>query len=112
MKGCPFCDPQAVIFENENAAAIQDRSPVSRGHTLVMPKRHVEALFDATDEEVMDCWRLVRTVREHLDSQHSPDGYNIAVNTGRAAGQSVMHAHIHVIPRYSGQRISRRETGG
>ena len=77
----------------------------------MIPKRHVSSLFEATDDEVLDCWRLVRRVREHLDEERSPDGYNIAVNTGRAAGQSVMHAHIHVIPRYAGKGISRRETG-
>jgi diadenosine tetraphosphate (Ap4A) HIT family hydrolase len=109
---CPFCDPVNVLFDNESAVAIPDRSPVSRGHTLVIPKRHIGSLFDATDEEVLGWWQLVRKVREHLDSEYSPDGYNLTVNIGSDAGQSVMHAHIHVIPRYSGKKISRRETGG
>ncbi|HSG28711.1 MAG TPA: HIT family protein [Candidatus Krumholzibacterium sp.] len=109
---CPFCDPEIVIFDNDHAVAVPDRSPVSRGHTLIIPKRHVETLFDATDEEVLACWQLVQQVRDRLEGEYSPDGYNIAVNSGRAAGQSVMHAHIHVIPRYGGKGISRRETGG
>lgn len=108
--GCPFCDPVTVIFDNELAVAVPDRSPVSRGHTLIIPKRHFERIFEATEEEITACWRLLGEVRRHLEEQYDPDGFNISINTGRAAGQSVMHAHIHLIPRYRGARFLRRET--
>jgi len=81
---------------------IRDGFPVSEGHTLVMPRRHVGSFFDATAEELDAIWETVRLVKEELDAELHPDGYNIGVNVGEAAGQTVDHLHVHVIPRYEG----------
>ncbi|MDE2677231.1 MAG: HIT family protein [Gemmatimonadota bacterium] len=92
----------AVIAESRHAVAIRDRYPVGRGHTLVLPVAHVKSLFDLDAEAQADVWRLVARVRDELRSRRNPDGFNIGVNDGRAAGQTVEHAHIHVIPRFDG----------
>lgn len=91
-----------MLFENDLAYAIFDKYPVTRGHILVIPKRHHEAIFESTDEEIAAIFSLVREVKGFLDSEYSPDGYNIGINTGRAAGQSVDHLHVHIIPRHIG----------
>ena len=72
---------------------------VAEGHSLVVPKRHVASLFDLPDEEQAALWRLVALVRGNLMAELKPDGFNFGVNDGSAAGQTVMHAHVHVIPR-------------
>lgn len=99
---CPFCDisRDAVIDESGHALTIRDRYPVSCGHTLVLPKAHVKSLFDLDAEAQADIWHLVARVRDELQSRLNPDGFNIGVNDGRAAGQTVEHAHVHVIPRF------------
>ena len=97
-KGCPFCSPENVLFENELAIAIPDRYPVRQGHTLVIPGRHVASFFDLTDEEVLACFDLIKKVKAHLEDKYSPGGYKVGANIGRASGQSVMHVHIHVVP--------------
>ncbi len=101
---CVFChlDEKRRLFSNNLAIAIADAFPASRGHTLIIPKRHFVSLFDATDEERSALWELVEQSRQHLRSKYSPDGFNIGINDGIAAGQTVMHLHIHVIPRYAG----------
>jgi diadenosine tetraphosphate (Ap4A) HIT family hydrolase len=102
--GCPFCNPpeKAIVFRNDLAYAMMDRYPVSRGHMLVIPFRHVPSFFDATPEERLALLDLVLKVKALVDEGHHPDGYNIGVNVGRFAGQAVMHVHVHVIPRYRG----------
>jgi diadenosine tetraphosphate (Ap4A) HIT family hydrolase len=82
--------------------AFPDAFPVAEGHMLVVPKRHVASLFDLPDEEQASLWRLVALVRGKLASELKPDGFNIGVNDGPAAGQTVLHAHVHVIPRRAG----------
>ena len=101
---CPFCDisRDAVIDELGHALAIRDRYPVSCGHTLVLPRAHVKSLFDLDAKAQADIWHLVARVRDHLHSRLNPDGFNIGINDGRAAGQTVEHAHVHVIPRFDG----------
>jgi len=101
---CVFChlEESRQLFSNDLAIAIADGFPVSRGHTLIIPKRHIVSLFDATAEERMALWELVEQARQHLQSKYSPDGFNIGINDGTAAGQTVMHLHIHLIPRYTG----------
>ena len=101
---CPFCDPDPdrICEENEAAVAIHDRFPVAGGHMLVVPKRHVASLFDLPEEEQAALWRLVALVRGRLMDELNPDGFNVGVNDGPAAGQTVMHAHVHVIPRRTG----------
>lgn len=101
---CPFCDLPAgrVLHTSPHARALRDAYPVSEGHTLVIPSRHVASLYDLADEERAGLWMLVDEVRDALAASHGPDGFNIGVNEGEAAGQTVMHAHVHVIPRYAG----------
>jgi diadenosine tetraphosphate (Ap4A) HIT family hydrolase len=107
--GCPFCSPEKVLYENDLAVAIPDKYPVRPGHTLVMPKRHVPSFFDLTDEEVVACFELVRKVKAGLEERHSPGGYKIGINIGRSSGQTVMHAHIHVVPMGGGGPRGRSE---
>ena len=103
MMTCIFCDPERqAIAENEFAIAIDDNFAVSLGHTLVVPKRHVATIFELTACEYEGCFNLVRVVRDMLSDRYRPDGFNLGVNCGQAAGQTVMHAHIHIIPRYDG----------
>ncbi len=107
---CPFCqpDPSKHIFSNDLAIAIGDGFPVSPGHTLIIPKRHFASLFDASEEERAALWELLERARQYLLTQHHPDGFNIGINDGIAAGQTVMHLHIHLIPRYSGDTADPR----
>ena len=103
--GCPFCDRIASsnrLAANESAIAFPDGFPVSEGHMLVVPRRHVTSLWDLSPNEQHDIWGLVSEVRALLASRHSPDGFNVGVNDGASAGQTVHHAHLHVIPRYAG----------
>lgn len=104
MESCPFCDPdpERVVRRTRHAFALRDAFPVSEGHTLVIPARHVASLFDLPTEEQADVWRLVAEMRAELAERHEPDGFNIGVNDGAAAGQTVMHAHVHLIPRHRG----------
>ncbi|GAB6070646.1 HIT family protein [Thiomicrorhabdus hydrogeniphila] len=99
MNLCPFCNSEFYL-ENETCIARFDIYPVSKGHTLVIPKRHVETWFDMSQQEQIDAMDLVQKVKMYLDLEYTPDGYNIGVNCGEVAGQSIPHAHIHIIPRY------------
>lgn len=100
---CLFCkDPRGVSLEQKLAYSARDTYAVSPGHTLVIPRRHVASFFDLTHEEVHACMELITEERMLLDEEFKPDGYNIGVNVGAAAGQSIFHVHIHLIPRYEG----------
>ena len=99
---CDYIDSKNYIMENELAFAIFDSYPVNKGHVLVMPKRHYSSYFDATPAEVEALNDLFKTVKELLDAELRPDGYNIGINIGEAAGQTIFHLHVHIIPRYSG----------
>ena len=101
---CPFCPPpeDRLVDQNQLAIAFFDRFPVSDGHVLVVPKRHVASWFDATAEERAACLELVDRAKARLDETNRPDGYNLGINVGSAAGQTVFHLHLHVIPRYAG----------
>ncbi len=102
---CPFCARIAggeVSAEEPLAAAFPDGFPVSPGHTLVVPRRHVADFFQLTAEERAAVFRLVAAMKEQLDRERTPAGYNVGVNAGEAAGQTVWHAHVHLIPRYRG----------
>jgi diadenosine tetraphosphate (Ap4A) HIT family hydrolase len=91
------------IASNELAFAIYDRYPVSPGHALVVPRRLIATWFDASPEERQAIFELVDEVKRLLDARTpAPDGYNIGINCGEAAGQTVLHLHVHVIPRYRG----------
>ncbi|QSZ67035.1 HIT family protein [Methanofollis aquaemaris] len=101
---CPFCNPAPgeIVLGNDLAYARADRYPVSPGHILVIPRRHVPTFFEATDAEKMAVLELVSRCRDQIEETYHPDGYNIGVNVGAAAGQTVMHLHVHLIPRYAG----------
>lgn len=99
---CPFCYPKEVILSNNLAYAIYDRYPVSNGHMLIIPRRHVEDFWASTALERRALNDLLEDCKAYLDENLKPDGYNIGVNCGEAAGQSVFHLHVHLIPRYTG----------
>jgi diadenosine tetraphosphate (Ap4A) HIT family hydrolase len=102
---CPFCDwtdrPEYTA-ESLHAVAIKDGSPLTRGHTLVIPRRHVASIYDLPEAEQADVWALVAQVRSQLAGEYSPAGFNVGLNDGAAAGQTIDHAHVHLIPRYEG----------
>jgi diadenosine tetraphosphate (Ap4A) HIT family hydrolase len=85
-----------------------DGFPISSGHALIIPKRHIASLFDATREEREALFDLLEHVKTELMERYNPDGFNIGINDGTAAGQTVMHLHIHLIPRYSGDQTDPR----
>ncbi len=101
---CPFCCPvsQEIILQNSFCYSRYDRYPVGKGHLLIVPFRHVASFFDLTADERRAAFELVWQAQVSLDRDFHPDGYNVGVNVGPAAGQTVMHAHIHLIPRYQG----------
>lgn len=101
---CPFChlERNRIRLESEFALAFFDGFPVTQGHTLVIPKRHVTSLFELPAGEQAAVWALVAQVRGLLLAELRPDGFNVGVNDGSAAGQMVMHAHVHVFPRRHG----------
>lgn len=106
---CIFCyRKHEIIAENRLALGLLDSFPVSRGHALVIPRRHVVTIWDMTDEEYVDAFLLVRSVKDVLHSRFGAEAFNVGVNCGEVAGQSVWHAHIHVIPRYPGDVASPR----
>lgn len=100
---CPFCKiDREIILETELCLVVYDKYPVNEGHVLVVPKRHVSNYFDLEQEEVDSIWQMVNKVKLILDAKYKPQGYNVGFNIGRAAGQTIDHVHIHVIPRYKG----------
>lgn len=101
---CPFCNlsAESLVWASDLTVAMRDRFPVNPGHTLVIPRRHVETYFAATPEERAELWRAVEEIKRGLDEELHADGYNIGFNVGVAAGQTVMHVHVHVIPRFRG----------
>lgn len=110
-EGCPFCrrTSQAdCVARSDVALAFWDAYPVTPGHALVIPRRHEPDYFGLTREERSALWALVDEVCEHLEERFEPDSFNIGINAGRAAGQTIAHAHVHVIPRYEGDVVDPR----
>ena len=101
---CPFCSlvETRIIAGLDLAIACWDAFPVSPGHALIVPRRHVASWTEATPDEKAAILSAIDVARVHIDERHRPDGYNIGFNDGIAAGQTVMHLHVHVIPRYAG----------
>jgi superfamily II DNA or RNA helicase/diadenosine tetraphosphate (Ap4A) HIT family hydrolase len=101
---CPFCGPPIdnIFYTAERVLGLWDAFPVSPGHALLIPRRHVAGWFDATAEERGELLQAIEVAKARIDKRLKPDGYNIGINVGRAAGQTVFHLHVHVIPRYSG----------
>jgi diadenosine tetraphosphate (Ap4A) HIT family hydrolase len=110
-ENCPFCNPNSerkVIIENETEFAIYDKFPVNQGHALIIPKRHVSNYFDLSNEEQNACFLLLNKVKAIISEKFNPEGFNIGVNVGEVAGQTVHHVHIHLIPRYKGDVVNPR----
>lgn len=106
MKECVFCEQfipnRNPLFENKLAIAYFDEFPVSKDHTLIITKRHAVTFFDITNEEQIAIIELLNKCKKYIDKKYHPDGYNVGLNCGESAGQSVMHIHMHLIPRYNG----------
>ena len=104
-KDCLFCNipPVRIILENELAYAVRDGYPVTEMHSLIIPKRHIQDYFDLTKEELIACDQLIRSLKDEIsNSDNSVNGFNIGMNSGETAGQTIFHCHIHLIPRRSG----------
>lgn len=99
---CELCSPDKVLFGDELAYVRRDNHALSPGHVMVIPHRHVPDFFDMTWEEKCEVLALLDRAKAAIEQDHSPDGYNIGVNVGRAGGQNRMHVHVHLIPRYAG----------
>lgn len=99
---CELCAPSQVVLENALAYVRYDSNSLCRGHVLVVPSRHVANFFDMSAEEQAAVLALLNQAQCMIQAQYSPDGYNIGVNIGKAGGQSRMHVHVHLIPRYAG----------
>ena len=104
MTICPFCtiEESLVVAQNATAIAFRDAYPVADGHTLVIPREHVSSIFDLSEAKQSQLWQLVAQVRAALAKQLTADSFNIGINDGETAGQTVPHAHVHIIPRYQG----------
>jgi diadenosine tetraphosphate (Ap4A) HIT family hydrolase len=109
---CPFCKPFAddIVAKNELCYARWDRSPVSKGHLLLMPYRHTPDFFSLTPEEKLALLDLIEVCKEFIVENFSPDSYNIGMNVSAAAGQTILHCPCHMIPRYLGDK--KRPKGG
>lgn len=101
---CPFCnpDPSALILERTDVLAIWDRFPSTPGHALILPRRHVSDWFDATFDEQVSMISVLGEVRDRIAKDEVPDGFNVGLNVGKAAGQTIEHVHLHLIPRRHG----------
>jgi diadenosine tetraphosphate (Ap4A) HIT family hydrolase len=102
MNACELCTPQDVVFESDFAYVAREKKPLSEGHVIVAPKRHVADFFEMSAAEQGSVLALLNRARKRIQEEYAPDGYNIGVNVGKAAGQSRMHVHVHLIPRYAG----------
>lgn len=109
-KPCPFCElPKERVLESSGLCRMfRDAYPVSAGHTLIIPKRHVSSFFDLSADECAEIFVLLARAKTLLDEELSPNGFNIGINDGRAAGQTVFHLHIHLIPRFEGDQLDPR----
>ena len=102
-KHCPFCNlEREKILETEMSFAIYDSFPVNEGHALIIPKRHTANYFDLSLDEQKNCIELLNHVKEIVQEKYNPAGFNVGININEAAGQTVPHVHIHLIPRFEG----------
>ena len=105
MNDCPFCnikDNVNVIYQDSSWIAVYDNYPVSKGHVLLIPKRHIKTYFELNYVELASVGVNIGIIKRILDKKFKPTGYNIGINCGESAGQTVPHCHIHIIPRYDG----------
>jgi len=112
-QSCEFCrlvrkdDEASIVFEDEKTMAFLDIRPVNDGHTLVIPKNHYENIYDIPDNEIANVYKVVKKVASAIKMGVKPDGISITQHNGKAAMQRVFHLHVHIIPRYEGQRFPR-----
>jgi len=100
---CVFCNPEDVVVENDLAYVVYDKHPVSEGHLLVIPKRHLASFFETSLEERKALLEMLERAREHVIYEHSPQGFNIGINISRCAGAGLPgHVHLHLVPRWDG----------
>jgi diadenosine tetraphosphate (Ap4A) HIT family hydrolase len=102
---CPFCNPDSereLLLETATAYAILDKFPVSKGHTLIIPKKHISDYFQLSFKAQSACWFMLNKAKEILAKRYKPDGFNVGININETAGQTIPHVHIHLIPRYNG----------
>lgn len=103
---CLFCNKEdienKIIIENDFCYARWDNFPVSKGHAEIVPKKHIESFFDLKNNELIEIFSLTSKVKDLIQEKYNPDGYNIGINEGEAAGRTIHHLHIHLIPRYKG----------
>ena len=101
---CLFCnlEKERIIIESDLFVVVRDRYPISKGHTLIIPKRHIDSLFKMTSEEYNALQSILKQAKKILECEFCPDAYNIGVNDGELAGQTINHLHIHLTPRYKG----------
>ncbi len=104
---CPFCPPKVndnvILLENELNLFIDLKHSVLQGSGIIVPRAHRESVFDLTEEEIASTFSLLTEIKALLDAQYNPQGYNLGWNCGAVAGQTVFHAHLHVIPRYASE---------
>ena len=105
---CIFCNPTNILINGEYSYSRWDGYPVSEGHCLIIPKRHVSSIDDLTDVELKDLYTVLHQTKILIRETYLPDGFNIGINEGEAAGQTVPHLHIHLIPRYEGDVVCPR----
>lgn len=105
MCNCLFCekiDDDKIIYQDSSWFAVYDNYPVSKGHVLLIPKRHVKTYFELNYVELASVGINIGIIKRILDKKYNPTGYNIGINCGESAGQTIPHCHIHIIPRYDG----------
>jgi diadenosine tetraphosphate (Ap4A) HIT family hydrolase len=106
MQDCLFCQiargekDSVILARFSHCLVMKDQFPVSPGHVLIIPHTHTDNWFTANEEVKLDILKALDSIKAHLDAEYSPDGYNIGINCGKYAGQTVMHLHVHLIPRY------------
>lgn len=109
-KPCPFCTlpTERIIDSNEFGVVIRDGYPISEGHTLIIPKRHIGSFFETTQDEKLALLTLLESAQKQLKKEFNPPSFNIGINDGKEAGQTVPHLHIHLIPRYESDMVDPR----
>lgn len=105
---CIFCNPTDIVINGEYAYSRLDGFPVSEGHCLIIPKRHISSIDELDDVELKDLYTVLHQTKILLIETYLPDGFNIGINEGEAAGQTIPHLHIHLIPRYEGDVVCPR----
>lgn len=107
---CLFCDPSRsrILYRSLGWYVRFDNHPISPGHVQIVPERRIDSLFDLSSEQIMDAFEVLSQARQLLDADYHPTDYNIGINNGKYAGRTVHHLHVHLIPRYKGDRVDPR----